>query len=233
MVFDNGPFTHFGHKGLQQCMGFDNGFSSQSNNNLGSNVISNPSHTNSPDVVNKIQDFNSGLVCEMTDFLPDYTLTMKEGEDKLVFLKISRSMFIDYLNRDRKGEQRLDAATAVVDQHKELAKNLENRIRANTGNNAVASGGNNTPNNGNSMSQNGPTGVVVVSPVGNGGQVVRTISQQPNQVAPAPINSTNNTNSNNNAMYQLLARSRNNSNSEPNIYDTKIETSPLVGSKHT
>merc|ERR1712110_417274 len=161
---------------------------------------------------------------------------------------MGRNMFIDYLNKDRIGEQRLDAAATIVNEHKELAKNLENRIRSNTLGGPLNNvpGGASTP--GNSVQ---PTGVIptnnqpgvvgvmgLASPVSNhipNQQVLRTISGNPNNaVAPANVVPNSNQN-NNNAVFQLIARSRNSSNSEPNIYDSVLkdrEASPLVGSKN-
>jgi len=237
MVFDNGPFTHFGHKGLQQAA--SNGFAdyplTQSNNNMSANIV--PSHSNSPDVAGYgVTGFGTG-VQDYADFLPDYTLTMKEGEDKLVFLKVTRKIFIDYLNKDKVGEARFEAAAAIVGEHKELAVKLENRIRSNTmgGADGVAPllSGNITPGNGAGTNQVQPcrtcpiTGAVV-SPGAAKPQVLRSGS---NAVAPLAGVVIPNSNQNNNTVYQLIARSRHSSHSEANVYDSVLkdrESSPLV-----
>jgi len=239
MVFDNGPFTHFGHKGLQQAA--SNGFAdyplTQSNNNMSANIV--PSHSNSPDVGASgygVTGFGTG-VQDYADFLPDYTLTMKEGEDKLVFLKITRNMFIDYLNKDKVGEARFEAAAAIVDEHKELAVKLENRIRSNTigGVDGVTPflSGNITPGNVVAANQVQPCRIcpntgAVVSPGAVKPQVLRSGS---NAVAPLAGIVIPNSNGNNNTVYQLIARSRHSSHSEANVYDSVLkdrESSPLV-----
>lgn len=240
MVFDNGPFTHFGHKGLQQAT--SNGFAdyplTQSNNNIGNASIV-PSHSNSPDVGAGygVTGFGTG-VQDYADFLPDYTLTMKEGEDKLVFLKITRNMFIDYLNKDKVGEARFEAAAAIVGEHKELAVKLENRIRSNTmgGVDGVTPllSGNITSGNAIGANQVQPCRIcpntgAVVSP----GSVVKpqVLKSGSNAVAPLAGVVIPNSNQNNNTVYQLIARSRHSSHSEANVYDSFLkdrETSPLV-----
>jgi len=204
---------------------------------MSANIV--PSHSNSPDVGASgygVTGFGTG-VQDYADFLPDYTLTMKEGEDKLVFLKVTRNMFIDYLNKDKVGEARFEAAAAIVDEHKELAVKLENRIRSNTigGVDGVTPflSGNITPGNVVAANQVQPCRIcpntgAVVSPGAVKPQVLRS---GPNAVAPLAGIVIPNSNGNNNTVYQLIARSRHSSHSEANVYDSVLkdrESSPLV-----
>lgn len=168
------------------------------------------------------------------NFTPDFTLTVKEDEDKLVYLKITRDLFIDYLKKDKTFAMKLDTAEGVVKTHKEL----EIRLRSGTNPQGTT-----------------PSGTVVVSPMntintGLNHVAVRTISGNPNAIAPMPAGIATppgavinkNVNQNNNHMSssayyantkpkQILARSRPPSNSESCIYDAILkdkEASPLV-----
>lgn len=134
MMFDNGPFSYFGHKALQACFNPDSPLT-QSTTNIDSNV-------NTPDSETPIKvpstgakhpagaNFGLRQATKIPDFIPDFTLTIKKDEDKLVFMKITRQAFLQALYKDDQAGKRLDYATKIVEHNKELESG--NRTRSGT-----------------------------------------------------------------------------------------------------
>merc|ERR1719219_2338241 len=140
-MFDNGPFTYFGHKALQTCFNPDSPLT-QSTNNLGtiSNGTTNPALTPGSDspgkAPNPVLAWKVKSGGKIPDFIPDFTLSMKDDEDKIVYLRITRNMFSDYLRKDEQANARMELAETVVAAHKAE----EARIRAVTGPTAMGPG---------------------------------------------------------------------------------------------
>jgi len=106
MKFDNGPFNFFGHKALQNCLNTETLQLKAGLTNFDNSEISNMKNPTGGSLIKKT----------IADFVPDFSLRMKEGEDRLLYLKITRQRFIQAINKDNENLNRLMTATQVQPQ---------------------------------------------------------------------------------------------------------------------
>jgi len=106
MKFDNGPFNFFGHKALQNCINTETLQLKAGLTNFDNSEISNLKNPTGGSLIKK----------SIADFVPDFSLRMKEGEDRLLYLKITRQRFIQAINKDNENLNRLMTATQIQPQ---------------------------------------------------------------------------------------------------------------------